>query len=535
MRLKYGICILFFLSLSLAKAQGAVEYLCRIIDMDDKYPVAFATIQFENKGNGVIADEEGSFRLSATYNKDNTSIIISSIGYESLKIKVNSLDLKRINIIYLKPKIEALNEVIIKANTSLKLSVNTILNNAIGRLLTNYPDSPHSYVSYYRDYQLIENSYYNLNESILEDFDAGFKTNKIRFKDNKTALYSYGLNKDFYQDSLLLNSIYGKSKILDPEGNALLGTDIQNELEILNIHNPIRNYRVNSFSFVNVFRDDFVSNHNFKLVKIQYLEDTPLYEIEFKSKTNPEQKYNATGRIYISKGDYAIYKLEYKMFLNSEYKSLRNRGDYFKNVSKNAIDQNNSTLFEITIEYKLVGHKMYLNYMTFNNRFIINELNPFKVEDLVFDVTDKSFYITFNKPVDESTIERKSNFKLRYKNKKLSIKSIKLTKPKEIKIEIVDRDPDTSKDLEKAISADFSYKLKKIKDKLGGSINKTTQLIGYQFREIFTQEIFENKQPEANLIYVNKALSMSRTSLNSAGFNLEKYTINSPLKKTKEN
>jgi hypothetical protein len=54
MRLKYGICILFFLSISLAKAQGAVEYLCRIIDMDDKYPVAFATIQFENKGNGVM-------------------------------------------------------------------------------------------------------------------------------------------------------------------------------------------------------------------------------------------------------------------------------------------------------------------------------------------------------------------------------------------------------------------------------------------------------------------------------------------------
>ncbi|WP_296312429.1 carboxypeptidase-like regulatory domain-containing protein [Winogradskyella sp. UBA3174] len=536
MRIKYIICFLFFLSLSLTEAQGGEEYLCRVIDIENKYPISYATIQFENVDNGVIADEEGNFRLPISYNKKGNSIIISSIGYETLKVKVETLDFKIINILYLKSKVEELSAVLIKASSGgPKLSEQTIIKNAIGKIPTNYPNSPHSYVSYYRDYQLVNNTYFNLNEAILESFDAGFNTNKLRFYDNRTAIYSYDLNKDFFQDTLLLNSIYGKSKLLDTNNAAKLGTDIQNELGILNIHNPIRNYNVNTFSFIYVFRDDFVFNHNFKLVKIQYIEDTPLYEIEFISKPNPNSRYMGAGKIYISKGDFAIYKLEYKVFSNNDYVSNRSKDNVFVNMSKDATYRNNATLFEVNLEYKPIGDKMYLNYMTFNNRFIIKEPNPFKVEEFNFNPNDESFYITFNKPVDASTIKRKSNFKLRYNNNKLIIKNIDLVESNMVKVTVIDWSAGISEDPKNVTLTDFTYKIKKIKDLSGAIINKASKLIGYQFREIFTQEVFKDKQPNDDLIFVNKTLPMSKTRVNKVNFDIKKYTINSPLKKTKNN
>ena len=79
----------------------------------------------------------------------------------------------------------------------------------------------------------------------------------------------------------------------------------------------------------------------------------------------------------------------------------------------------------------------------------------------------------------------------------------------------------------------MNYKIKKIKDVSGATINKASNLTGYQFREIFTQEIFESKTPNDDLIYVNKMLPMSQTRVNKPSFDIKKYTINSPLKKTK--
>tara|TARA_R110002051_G_scaffold75877_2_gene138256 strand:+ start:102017 stop:103624 length:1608 start_codon:yes stop_codon:yes gene_type:complete len=534
MSINYKIYVLFFLSLSMLGAQNTEEYLCRVLDIQNKYPISYATIQFENEDNGVIADEEGNFRLPLAYNKNDNSIIISSIGYETLRLKVNTLNTTTINTIYLIPKVEELGAVVINSSSSRpKLSPEQIIKNAIGKIATNYPSSAHAYMSYYRDYQLVKNTYFNLNEAILESYDAGFNTNKLSGSNNKTAIYSYKLNENFFQDTLLLNTIYGKSKVLDPNNSAKLGTNIQNELGILNIHNPIRNYNVNSFSFVYVFRDNFVFNHNFKLIKIQYIEDTPLYEIQFTSKANPNSKYTGAGKIYISKGDFAIYKLEYKVFNNKDYRSNRSKDNPFANVSKNATYKNNATLFEINVEYKPVGNKMYLNYMTFNNRFIIKEPNPFTVQEFNFNPIDESFYITFNKPVDESTINRKSNFKLRYNDKKLIIKTLELVSPKVIKISMVDWSAGVSNNPKNVASTDFTYKIKKIKDVSGATINKASNLIGYQFREIFTQEIFESKTPNDDLIYVNKMLPMSQTRVNKPSFDIKKYTINSPLKKTK--
>jgi len=536
LRMSKFLISLFFVLISMSQvfAQEAKEILCRVIDIESKYPVSYATIKFADVQNGVIADEEGGFRLPADYKTLNKAIIISSIGFATLTINAGTLKDNTINDIYLKPRREELNEVVLKVKTKStrnSISPETIIKNAVGRIATNYPYYPHSYISYYRDYQLINNSYFNLNEAIMENFDAGFNTSKFKYKDNTSALYSYQLNKNFNQDTLSLNSIYGESKLLDTHKNAKLGTNIQNELELLNLHNPIRNFNKNSFSFIYIFKDNFIDNHNFKLSKIVYIEDTPLYEIKINSRAEQNSRYKAEGNIYISKTNFAIHKLEYRVFENSEYSSGRSKDNPFGNLNRSK----GSTLFEINIEYKTAGNKMFLNYMTFNNRFIIKEPNPFKVEDFNFNASNESFYITFNKAIDDTTIKRKSNFKLRYKDKKLIVTNIKLVEDKTVKIEVIDWSAGIANDVKVVSSGDFSYKLKKIKDVSGAELNKASMLVGYQFRELFTQEIFEQKQPVEDLIYVNKKKPLSYANINKTTIDIKKYWINTPLKQTKDN
>ncbi|BAO74550.1 carboxypeptidase-like regulatory domain-containing protein [Winogradskyella sp. PG-2] len=533
MKFKYVLSLFLLFSVIISGfAQTPKELLCKILDYESKYPVSYATIKFEGTPNGVIADEEGEFRLPINYKESYEKIVISSIGFETLKIDLNTLKINTINTIYLEPKIEALGAVLISGSTKSNkkdIRVEDIVRNSIGKIPTNYPYSPHSYMSYYRDYQLVNNNYYNLNEAIVESFDAGFNTSKYLYKDNTSAIYSYNVNNKFYQDTLLLNSIYGKSKTLVYDNSAKLGTEIQNELEILNIHNPIRNYNKSSFSFIYVFRDDFVNNHRFKLLSVKYIDDVPLYEIEFITKENPNSKYMGAGKIYIAKSNFAIHKIEYSVFSNKNYNSARSKDNAFGNLSR----KSGNILFEVTVEYKVVGNKMFLNYMTFNNRFIIKEPNPFKVESFDFDPNDQYFYIKFNKPVDESTIKRKSNFKLRYQDKKLIVREIRLEDINTVRIKVLDWSAGISTNVQSVKSEDFSYKLKKIKDTFGTVINKESRLVGYQFRELFTQEIFESKKLPSDLIFVNKAMPLQNTRVNIPNFNLDRYWVNSPLKQTK--
>jgi len=531
MKFKHILSIIILLNFTAyTLAQNTKEVLCKVLDAETKYPVSYATVKFEDIQNGVIADEEGDFRLPLNDTTVDKNIIISSIGFETLTLSVSSLNRNTINSIYLKPKVESLGVVLITGSTNSNnqtSSAKDIIEEAIKKIPVNYPRSPHSYIGYYRDYQLVKNKYYNLNESILETFDAGFQTSKYKYSHNLTALYSYTTNKDFYLDSLLLKSIYNDSKIVNKDESAKFVTALQNELEILNVHNPIRNYNKNSFSFINTFRSDFVENHLFKLEGLSYNNTIPLYRISFVSQGADNSKFRAIGEIYIAKTNYAIYKIEYKMIENDKFKSYQ--------INKGSLGSGKrlQTVYEVTVEYKEINDKMYLNYMTFNNKFIVKEPNPFDVVDFEFDPKDKAFYITFNKPVDKSSIERKSRFRLLYKDKKLIIKQIELVENTIVKVQVVDWAAGTKAKLNKVKSEDFSYKLKRIKDVSGVTIYKESKLLGYQFREFFTQEVFENKTPSEDLIYMLKLNPLSDAKVNEAKFDINTYWINSPLKQTK--
>ncbi len=541
MKTKCILSLLFLVCIfSVSNAQNSKEVLCKVLDAETNFPVSYATIQFKGEQKGIIADADGGFRLPIEYKISNRFVIISSIGFETLTVGLGTFDINVLNTIYLKPKVEALNEVLIIAQKKKTPKLSTpkgnitpegIIKEAIKRIPINYPKTPHSYMAYYRDYQLVNNNYYNLNEFILETFDAGFQTSKYWFDKNVTAMYSYNRNENYYQDSLLQKSVYGDSKIINKDKSAKFTTALSNELEILNIHNPIRNYNKVSFSYVDRFKDDFIKNHIFKFEKIKYINDTPLYEISFVSEDPEKAKFMAKGKIYIAKTDYSIYKIAYRIIENEQFNEIESQTN---NRTDFQPKERLRILYEVNVEYKQVNNKMYLNYMAFNNRFIIKEPNPFKVIELEFNLNDEAFYFTFNKPVDESSLNKKNRFRIKYRNKKLTVKSIELIEDKIVKVKVVDWSAGEKTSKSKVESVDFSYKIKNIKDASGVTLNKENKLRGFQFREFFTQEVFESKEPLPNLIYADKNMPLPSTSTNSPNFDINTYWVNSPLKKTKD-
>lgn len=499
-----SVCIIFLTTVSYS--QNVEELFCKIMETGTTYPVPYATIQFKNGGNGVIANVAGDFRIPFRYKVAKDTIIVSCLGYETREIALSTLKDLQANIINLNTKIEDLEQVIIKGKktTSKDQDAYALVKNAIASIPKNYPSKKYASIGYYRDYQVIRDNYYNLNEAIIETYDAGFQTDIMVEDYNESAMLSYKENTDFPRDSTLLVAYDGNSKYIK---NTTLSGQGGNELGILNVHNPIRNFEHVSFSFVYVFKKKFLENHEFETLRKVYLNDDVIYEIGFKAKSFLiGVSHKAVGKIFIAKKNFAIHKLEYSVFETTNVKPL----------------------FEVKIEYQPKGDLMYLNYITFNNRFIVKNNFLFDIEKVEYVTHEKAFHVKFNNKLIASTVDKR-DFKFKYKKKKLMVDSFELIDEQTVKINIAEWSLPKSIDTEGLDMKDFDYRIKNISDISNRNLLSNPKIQGYQFREFFSQDILENKTKSNELVFIKKYKPLSEAEENNTGL-AEEYWMNTPLK-----
>ncbi|WP_189663156.1 MULTISPECIES: carboxypeptidase-like regulatory domain-containing protein [unclassified Polaribacter] len=506
------------------------KFSCSVLDVATKKPVVYATVALKNIHRGTHADVNGNFEIPIRYKKTG-SIIISSIGYRTQEVKLATFTQHKTNVIYLSASNSSLSEVVIKTSKKKKrrLLSTQIVKKAIENILENYPLEPYSYIGYYKDYQqpigdayqkTIKSTepikYLNVHEAIVETFDDGFDSDKLKSKQNQSLLYNYRTNNDFVQDSTLTvpydnkSKKYSESVFITPLGG--------NELTILNLTNAIRNYDKMSFSFANILQKDFLQNHTFKLRKITFSDDVPLYEISFISinkKTGYD--YTASGTIYISKQDFAIYKFNYNLY----YRFTKN------------------PQYTVTIEYKAKKDKMYLNYITFNNFFEANNGTYFKLDKAVLNPKENGFIINFNRKIDISSLTPfRRNFKVYYKGQKLKILNVSPfdTNNRAVTVSIDQKSIEiinVKKERKNANYANyFTFEINDIKDINGFKINERASLKMNQYREFFVQEIFENKNIPLQKTFIDKSLPLSQSLVTPLQLEND-YWMSTPLKSKK--
>ncbi|WP_462248706.1 carboxypeptidase-like regulatory domain-containing protein [Ferruginibacter sp.] len=91
---KILIAVSLFLSTGLMQLNAQILIKGKILYAKDARPAAFASVKLINHPGGSVSDELGNFRLVLKSIKQTDTLLISSVGYENLKIPAQNAILK---------------------------------------------------------------------------------------------------------------------------------------------------------------------------------------------------------------------------------------------------------------------------------------------------------------------------------------------------------------------------------------------------------------------------------------------------------
>jgi hypothetical protein len=503
----------------------------KVLDQKTGEPVVFATVRILGKAKGVITNMDGSFRLPLEYREAGESIAISSMGYEKKEYELQKLSPEYINIIRLNPGVLTLTEAIVAAKKRRALSARRIVRRAIENIPKNYPTTTFTTKGYYRDYQKDSLGYVNLNEALLQVYDSGFDA--IDTATTKTRIYDYVQNQTFRRDTLA-DDAYDYSNWHKTINNAYLSSYNGNEFQILRVHDPIRNYKLNSFDFINnISEKDIIKNHSFKKMEDTYLDEERLYTIQVK-KTHPN--YSALGTMYIAKRDFAIHKLIYSVYDDRSPNNNKIHGD---------LGIKGKLIFEVSIEYNRgLTDLMYLNYISFHNTFRLAKPPKFKVEYLMVLAKEKAFSLHFNNRLENGTSADSNDwYTFKFKNEKIKFKRIDTEIDSVVKLypsmserslNNMFRELETMSNKRLDIGSVLNFKVTGLQDIDGNILNIWTYKDFDQFREFFVQEVENAYDHPPMEILMDKRRPIFDNQPIIKPDNFKDYWMNTPLKTLKE-
>ena len=498
--------------------QGFINGL--LLDAQTNEPVVFASIRIKDRALGVISNLAGDFRVPSDYAEKEAELEISSMGYETKTLTFASLAPFELNIIYLQPALLQLNEAVVTGRRK-RLGARKIIKKALDNIPNNYPIAPFHLVGYYRDYQLRERKYVNLNEAIVGVYDQGF--GELDYRTTTYGLYSYEKNTTFQIDSFVAKPYdYGTRDKYIP--NAKLESAYGgNELVILNIHDAIRNHNIRAYSYVHRLVEDFLKDHRFPKMEATSYGGQAVFKITIKKNQSP---FNVDGAIYIDKDDYAIRKLDYAVY--------RNGG-----ANPGPKQQNRKTLlYEILVEYREERDTMFLNYISFHNIFTIKRPAEFTIEEAALDKQNGVLNVKFNKPMaNYETIDE--GVSIYVMGKLLRVANILQSKEDELKVILSNKKNDVA--LREKLFAEFGEEdmlevfidIKNLKDVQGNLLNERKEETLDQFREFFTQQIIPKPKPidVKGLMLKNIPIYDARQPRYSQE-EQQGFWLNTPLKRT---
>ncbi len=491
---------------------GQNQYKIELQDSNSGEPISFATIRFDGSNRGLIADYNGQFRIPQITAEDISFLVITSIGYVKLKVSLNTLSTTELNVLKMAPQTEALDAVILKSERpkflldkvkkNKQLLASDIVRKAVYAIPVNLDDKPHAYIGYYRDYQIIDEKYFNLNEGILEQFDGGIYSKKVEDSVNQSAFYSFKTNRNFNVDEYYTTAYNEVTKYIQ---NADILPYGGNEFTLLNVHNAIRNYDINSFSFVYRITREFLYNHKFVKGDVQFIDGEPVINIIIESiKTKVSFAHTAYGSISISLKDFSIHNFSYTVY---DFNRL-------------------NPLFNIETEYRRQDDAMYLNYITFNNRFVITDGKIFQESNVSYNRAQNRFLIQFDDELDLKTVQKR-DFRIRYNGKRVFIDKLEILNSKLISLQVAEFDESLLEVTYEEMS-NLEFEIKNISDINGRVIYEPQKKMGYQFREFFVQEVFPRKTKDKKLDYIPKNQALLTAPINENN-EMDVYIINSPL------
>ncbi|WP_299532796.1 carboxypeptidase-like regulatory domain-containing protein [Ulvibacterium sp.] len=509
----------------------------QLVDATQNETIPFASIRVKDKALGVITNIDGTFKIPMRFKDLGDIIEISSMGFETKEVLMEDLIEGESNIITLRPGLFQLSEAVVTAKIK-GLTAKEIVRIAVKNIPQNYPERRFEIVGYYRDYQVKNGNYINLNEAIINVLDPGFGTWDIL--ESEYQLYSYTKNLDFEVDRFAGQPYdYREQEKVIP--GAVMRNDGGNEFITLRLHDVIRNYGLKSFSFIDSLSTDFIENHQFNILRKTNYNKERVYEIDLKYEN---YGYRAEGKIFINMNGFAIHKLDYAVFKRRQPLFTRVAENHRERFSDGFTKMNKEMLYHIQIEYaKGAGDQMFLNYISFYNKILLKRPAIFKSKPLI-DLEDNTFKIRLNKfPAKPHRIKLR-DFKVLYGNESLPLRKFTFLEDERTIILYPHLKYKKTEDQYKYLfmpkkglqipNLKFTYR--NIKDSLGNKLDERKGEYIHQYREFFAQEAkLRPKQELDTLSLMQKVLPLDNVlqPINKEGLKKE-YWKNTPLPNLKK-
>lgn len=201
--------LLFCLLLSLYAQAQNFTISGRIESKSTGEVVPFASIGLKNTLKATVSNTQGSFEFHLSEINLTDTLVITSIGYNSLSLPVKEVVESGTTHFLMSESEKLLDAIVIRDS----LSGQEIVNLAVSKIPENYPDFPISMNAFYRESQAADGSYVSLVEAAITIYDennlkkrnAPLRT-KIRIDQLRRSLgYPHPYNSFWEQDNLLMH------------------------------------------------------------------------------------------------------------------------------------------------------------------------------------------------------------------------------------------------------------------------------------------------------------------------------------------
>jgi hypothetical protein len=166
-----------------------------VVDSESLMPIAMASVSLGHKGFGTVSNAEGIFEFFIPASKEPDTVVVSFLGFESIKIPLQTLGDEPMMIV-MKEKPVMLTEVTISAK---RLTGNAIFHKAFEDLEKNFPQKPFQLNGFFRQLSRENGKYVFLIESDIALYDKAYTLHDKFNLQEKVAIRESRVSQNYFE------------------------------------------------------------------------------------------------------------------------------------------------------------------------------------------------------------------------------------------------------------------------------------------------------------------------------------------------
>lgn len=262
---------------SLTNARSIILFQGRVLALDEKDPLPYASISVLRQTIGTISNTDGDFELKVPQSMINDTLIVSCMGYRQFRLPVRAVTGEPVTI-YLQPSTIQLQEVKV-----MYIGPEEILRRMEAKIGINYAEKPQIMTSFYREVLKQDRNYIDVAEAVMDIRKASYHNlaieDKVKFIKGRKSM---NVKPFQFVDFKIQGGPYYITKL-----------DVIKTLD----------------SFLD---PEYIQFYKYTLEEIIEHDNRPTYVISFKPK-GKEENIHYQGRLYVDMSSFALVKAEFGM------------------------------------------------------------------------------------------------------------------------------------------------------------------------------------------------------------------------------